>query len=76
MSVELKPCPNCGCDVTLEDRGNLLVFLCPPHSSCIGSGLGTYAMASKRDTAIEQYNRRVIYFEGFESGANAAAEVE
>lgn len=54
----LKPCPNCGCDVTLVERGNLLVFLCPPESPCIGSGLGTYGMASKRESAIEAFNRR------------------
>lgn len=59
MSAELKPCPYCGCELTIEDRGeNLLVFLCPPHSSCIGSGLGTYAMASKRESAIEAFNSR------------------
>ena len=56
--VKLKPCPFCGGDVDLVERGNLLVFLCKPESHCIGSGLGTYGLADKRETAIETWNRR------------------
>ena len=60
MSEKLKPCPFCGGDVSLVEKGNLLVFLCEPSSPCIGSGLGNYGMASKRETAIETWNTRRI----------------
>lgn len=59
--VKLKPCPNCGMDVEIIQKGDrLLAFVCPPDSPCRGSGLFTCADADKRDSAVEAYNRRVV----------------
>jgi hypothetical protein len=67
MSVEdtetLAPCPHCGHEVELMGHGRVITFVCPPESSCIGSGLGVFAMTDKRKEAIEAWNRRVNYNE-------------
>ena len=55
------PCPHCNGPVTMMLRGpddKLVVFLCEATSTCIGSGLGTYAMRAKIDTAAAQYAKR------------------
>lgn len=58
MSEKLADCPFCQGPVTLVEKGNLIVFLCEPSSPCVGSGLGNYGLASKRDSVIATWNRR------------------
>ena len=56
----LLPCPFCGGEVTIEDRGDgdLFVILCPEGSPCTGSGLATFGMRSKKDETIAAWNTR------------------
>lgn len=56
----LKPCPFCGSEVTIEDRGDgdLFVILCPEGSPCIGSGFANYGLRSKKAEAITAWNTR------------------
>jgi hypothetical protein len=57
----LLPCPFCGESVTLHEKDSgLLVFLCPDHSPCIGSGLGNFGLAGQRETAIAAWNTRAV----------------
>lgn len=60
--VKLAPCPFCGCNVTLKEgaEGRIFSFICPPGSSCIGAGLGTYALEKSRAEAIAAWNRRAL----------------
>lgn len=62
---ELKPCPFCGGEVTLEPSKNapetLFVFTCPPDSSCRNSGLGCYAIEGQLSDAITAWNTRAAH---------------
>jgi hypothetical protein len=62
---KLAPCPHCGSEVDLVHSPNerIISFICPPESTCVGSGLGTFALAEKLNEAIEAWNRRVNYNE-------------
>jgi hypothetical protein len=55
----VEPCPHCGHKVKLEEQGGLIAVICPEESFCIGSGLGTFFLTSKRKEALEAWNRRV-----------------
>lgn len=58
-TIPLKPCPLCGGPVTLEERGERLVVIkCQEGSPCIGSGVGQYIDAEKRESAIRMWNTR------------------
>lgn len=56
----LAPCPFCGGDVTIENRGDgdLFVILCEEGSPCIGSGFANFGMRSKKAQAIAAWNTR------------------
>lgn len=55
----LLPCPFCGCEVTVTERGNgLFAFLCSPRSSCIGSWMATYGHGDHREAVFRQWNTR------------------
>lgn len=63
MSEELQPCWHCGKEVHIKDiideKGLLMhEFVCATGSSCLGSGLFTAFFPEKKETAIEQWNRR------------------
>lgn len=59
---DLEPCPFCDMPVTLESgtTDGILCFACPDDSPCRDSGLGIYALARKRETAIAAWNRRAL----------------
>lgn len=55
----IKPCPHCGYPVTEKtDEDGLTMLICPPDSTCRGSGLGTVFFTEKRTSAIQAWNRR------------------
>ena len=63
MSNKLQPCWHCGNEVHIKDiideKGLLMhEFVCATGSSCLGSGLFTAFFPEKKETAIEQWNRR------------------
>ena len=63
MSNKLQPCWHCGKEVHIKDiideKGLLMhEFVCATGSSCLGSGLFTAFFPEKKETAIEQWNRR------------------
>lgn len=56
----LEPCPFCGHDIHLDEKpSGMIVFNCPPESSCVGSGLYALTLDKTREEAIAAWNRRV-----------------
>ena len=59
---ELKPCPFCGSNVTIEvsENGKAGAFVCTSGSLCIGSGLLIGFVPEDRDSSIAAWNTRAI----------------
>lgn len=67
MSVNLKPCPFCGKTPVLSGDKKIRWIVCPPDSTCAGSGMAMGIAADDVDRGIEAWNTR--------SGADAQAEI-
>ena len=74
MTTELKPCPFCGCAVTISSGGSdLRWLLCSEGSACAGSGLHTVFKEADQAAAIAAWNRRTpAPQDGYSAGVRAA----
>ena len=64
--IDLKPCPFCGDDVTVEisENGKAGAFVCGAGSACIGTGLLIGFVPENRASAIAAWNTRATLGEG------------
>lgn len=58
MAEELKPCPFCGSEVSIEHDDGLSFFRCAAGSTCAGSGLIAFCATEQAVTAIAAWNTR------------------
>ena len=62
MDVEkivLEPCPFCGGIPTLKEYEDIIVIVCPPGSTCEGSGLSVVTTPENLTRAITRWNNRI-----------------
>ncbi|MFG0381059.1 DUF551 domain-containing protein [Pseudomonas sp. zbq_18] len=58
VPVELLPCPFCGGSASIKNDGDLRFIVCGPGTECKGTGLTTFFVEEKSETAIAAWNRR------------------